>query len=332
MPLKIDPDIDGRRYTIGLLLVERFPLLALSALSVALDGANYCSGQTLYDITIYTKDGAALLSSCGTLIQPNKSIASRKPLDVLFVCSGRDPAACCSPEVLAYLRHHARHGAILGGLSSGAYILAQAGLLEDRRVTIHRDHAAKFTAAFPDVTLSNTFIEIDNDRLTSSGGVASLDLAIHMITRDFGPSLAAEVSHHFQLGRIRSQSEGQESMERYSQTNRSWVVVDALRYLRTLKSLAISPSDLADQVGISQRQLTRVFQNELGMTPKRYITELRLEHARELVRTTTMTISDIATSSGFSSRSSFYKSYQDFFGKSPAMNRAVNLQIRAAQT
>jgi len=311
--------------------VARFPLLAFSSLSVALNGANYCADQILYDVTTFTKDGGPLLSSCGTLIQPDKSIASRKSLDVLFVCSGRNPAAECSPEILAFLRHHARHGAVLGGLSSGAYILAKAGMLEMRRATIHRDHSAKFTSAFPEVTLSNTFFEIDNDRLTSSGGVASLDLAIHMITRDFGPSLAAEVSHHFQLGRIRSQSEAQESMERYSQTNRSWVVVDALLYLRSLKSLVISPSELADQIGISQRQLARAFQNELGKTPKQYITELRLKHARDLVRTTTMTISDIATNSGFLSRSSFYKSYKDFFGKSPALNRAVNFQIRNAR-
>lgn len=316
------PDLSPNRpLRAGFLLMPRFPLLASSSVSVLFDGANYCAKTTLFEISTFTARDAVTTSHCGTLIQPTRKLADKVKLDYLFVCSGTRPWEDCSPEVLAFVRRHKRNGATVGGLSSGSYVLGAAGLLSGRRVTVHWENATEFAIAFPHVHMTNTLFEIDDGVVSSSGGAASIDLAIALITESCGRRLADEVAEEFQLGRIRTPKEEQHSLERYAQVHSSWVVVEALRHLRSKISPTISPSKLAMVIGISQRQLERAFKESLGKTPQQHIIELRLKHANELLTTTTMTVADIARASGFGSRSNFHQAYKAHFKKTPREDR-----------
>ena len=317
----------GRPQLVGFLLLPRSPLLAYSAATVALDAANYCSGRLLYEIASLSCDGQPVAAHCGTRILPDRSASGKDRLDYAFVCSGNDPESAATPAVLSWLRHQARAGARVGGLSSAAHVLAKAGLLKGRRATIHWEQATEFRERFPDADLRQSVFEIDENRLTSSGGVASLDLALNVIAQDHGLELAADVSHMLQLSRIRSQKEEQESLEFYAQQVGSWVVAEAIRCVKTKGCQNLSPGQLAAEVGVSQRQLERLFRRYLNRTPKRFITELRLQRAQDLICTTPLTIFEVAAACGFDSRSGFHNAYVRHFGRSPASDRRAEIRL-----
>ena len=307
----------------GFLLTPGFSIVPFITAVEPLRIANRLSGRELYDWFSLSKDGAPVTSSNGMTQLPDRSIEAAGALDTLFVCGPFDPQGYQDREVFAWLRRLARHGTTLGGICTGSYVLARAGLLEGHRCTIHWENLEGFTEAFPHIEASGELYEIDRDRYTCSGGIAPLDMMLYLISTEHGHELAVDVSEQLIHERIRDPHDHQRM------SLRGRLGVSHPRLLHAIECMEGSLEDprslaeIAAQVGISKRQLERLFRTYLGRSPARYYAELRLRRARFLLEQTSMSVTDVGIACGFVSASHFSRSYREHFGKSPRKARLV---------
>ena len=165
--------------------------------------ANLLSGRELYRWWHAAPGGKPVMASNGVAIIPDCGTSTEREADMVFVCAGGNPAIFDDRSVFAWLRRLARKGVTIGGISGGPYVLAKAGLLDERRATLHWEHLPAFREAFPDVDVVPSLFEIDGNRITCSGGISALDMMVALIERDHGRQLAASVGDWFLHTHIR---------------------------------------------------------------------------------------------------------------------------------
>jgi AraC family transcriptional regulator, glycine betaine-responsive activator len=307
--------------TLGLVLIQDFSMIAFTSLVEPLRLANHASGERLYDWKLYSVDGAPVKASNGISIGVDGSIADIGPLPHIVVCSGIDVQKQPIGSLIAKLRRLAFYGVPIGAVCTGTYILAKAGLLDDHRCTIHWENQQGLREEFPDLDVTDELYEIDRNRFTCAGGTAAIDMMLAQITRRHGSTLAAAVTdeliHHRQ--RDGNESQRMELRSRLGVANPKVIAVVALME----KSLEepLSCAELAEQAGLSPRQLERLFQRYIGETPTRYYLGLRLERSRTLLMQTSMPILSVGLACGFVSASHFSKCYHEFFGRTPSEER-----------
>jgi len=195
--------VQARAQSVGFLLVPGFALMSYAAAVEPLRAANLISGKPLYRWWHAAPGGKPVMASNGLAIIPDAGTGSDRDVDMLFVCAGGNPATFNDRQVFAWLRKLARRGVTIGGISGGPYILARAGLLDGRRVTLHWEHQPAFSEDFPDVAVTPSLFEIDGNRITCSGGISALDMMVALIERDHGRQLAAAVGDWFLHTHIR---------------------------------------------------------------------------------------------------------------------------------
>lgn len=286
--------------------------------------ANRMSGQHLYDWHILTIDGESELSSSGIEILPDMAFEQASDLDILFVLGGLETDKIDDEHLLAELRRVAHHGTGIGSLSTGAFILAAAGLLNNYRCTIHWEGAISLQERYPQVIFTGSLFEIDRNRYTCAGGTAVIDMMLHMITEQHGLKLAQDISLQFMHDRIRTHHDKQQAVRKLQLAAKSQKLLSIVEIMELNIEDPISPEDLAATVGISIRQVERLFRQHTDKSPARYYMELRLEHARLLLLQTSMSITEIFIASGFSTHSHFAKSYREQYGISPSRERKPN--------
>jgi transcriptional regulator GlxA family with amidase domain len=309
---------------IGFLLIENFSLMSFSAAVEPLRAANLLAGRQLYSWAIVAPSTTAAASS-GVRLSPDVVLsgfaADRRRFDDILVCAGGNPAAFEDETTFAWLRRQARRGTRLGGISGGTWLLARAGIMSGHRCTIHWEHVAAFREAFPEIDVRPTLFEIDDDRLSCAGGIASLDLMHALIEVDYGPELARRVSEWFLQTSVRTGG-GSQRMEPPARFNvHSPPLAAALTLLHRRYTEPIDAATLAKAVGISARHLQRLFLSQLGTTLERHLFAIRLDHARQLLRQSTLPVLDVAFASGFVSASHFSRVYKVQFGISPRQER-----------
>ncbi len=302
---------------IGFLLVKNFPLMSFAAAVEPLRAANVLSGRTLYDWRFIAPDGPEAIASNQAKLHLDHVVGDDVALDALFVCAGGNPALYQDEPTSHWLRHLARRGTRLGGISGGAYILARAGLLRNRRCTIHWEHIAAFREEFPDIDMHATLFEIDRDRYTCAGGIAALDMMHAIIEVDYGSALAKAVNEWFVQTSIRPGSGAQrmEPRDRFQIHNEH--LIKAVKHLDRRFDEPIDGEALAAIAGVSARHLQRLFAEHLGTTIEKYVFSLRLDRGRELLRQSTLSVLAVAIASGFASASHFSRAYKTKFGASP---------------
>ena len=310
--------------TIGFLLAPGFSALAFFSAVEPLRVANRLSGRALFAWRVFSEDGEAAQASNGMRLVVDARFGDEQP-PTLIVCSGFEPARSESRRTLALLRQFSRAGVILGALDTGAHILAKAGLLEGVRVSMHWEAAPAFREEFPQIEVTGELFEVEKRIFTCAGGTAALDLMLDMIGRKHGLGLAAAVSEQFIHDRIRSSRDHQrmELSIRLKVTNSKVLSVVALMERNLEQPLASSA--LARRVGVTPRQLERLFDAALGVSPSRYYRDLRLMRARHLLRQTDMPVIDIAMATGFTSGSTLSRRYREHFGVSPSADRREEL-------
>ena len=185
--------VQARAQSVGFLLVPGFALMSYAAAVEPLRAANLISGKPLYRWWHAAPGSKPVMASNGLAIIPDIGTSTDRDVDMLFVCAGGNPALFNDRSVFAWLRKLARRGATIGGISGGPYILARAGLLDGRRVTLHWEHQPAFSEAFPEIAVTPSLFEIDGNRITCSGGISALDMMVALIERDHGRQLAAAV-------------------------------------------------------------------------------------------------------------------------------------------
>jgi transcriptional regulator GlxA family with amidase domain len=318
MPKK---QVQARAQSVGFLLVPGFALMSYAAAVEPLRAANLISGRPLYRWWHAAPGGKPVMASNGLAIIPDIGTGSDREVDMLFVCAGGNPATFNDKPVFAWLRKLARRGVTIGGISGGPYILARAGLLDERRVTLHWEHQPAFSEDFPDIAVAPSLFEIDGNRITCSGGISALDMMVALIERDHGRQLAAAVGDWFLHTHIR---EGMGPQRMDLRLRLGIADEKLLRVLRRMEESIEAPqprTELARVAGVSVRQLERLFRRHLGHGIHRQYSSMRLERARQLLRETTLPVLDVAIATGFSSSSQFARAYRRSFAEPPSRTR-----------
>jgi len=306
----------------GFLLVPNYSMIAFSLAVEALRMANRAAEKKLYTWSVYTLDGQTLKASNGLEVMPDDSIENAKEMKICFVCSGIDVTNGWSKALQFALRKIAsRKHIILGALCTGSYLLARAGLLDGYKCTIHWENIASMREEFPNAQFSDDLFQIDRDRITCAGGQASLDMMLKIIGDAHGPKLAAHISEQFMCERIRSTDDRQRVPLHLHLGANQPKLTEAVTLMEANLEEPISLDELSAYVGISRRQLERLFQKHLNCVPTRYYLNLRLNRARLLLLQTSKSIVDIALACGFISAPHFSKCYRDMFGIPPRDER-----------
>lgn len=308
---------------LAVLLAPGFPLMAFSAALEPLRAANRIAARPLYAWTLCSTDGRAVPASAGFQIGVNSAFADIGTPRRLLVCAGLDPLAFARNDgkLRRQLLRLVARGTEVFGISGGPYLLAEAGLLDGRRCTVHWEYAEDFRTRYPRARLLPDLYVRDGAILTCSGGTAALDLMLEQIGRDHGPALALDVAEQFIHPGIRAESESQ----RLSPPRRVDLPNPQLaRAVRRLEEQLGATPDLeavASAAGLSLRQLQRLFQQHLGQSPANYHLALRLGHARRLLRETARPVRTIAQDCGFVSASHFSQAYRRLHGRRPSDER-----------
>ncbi len=307
---------------VGFLLIPQFPMLSFTAAVEPLRSANRMSGKELYTWEIFTIDGEPVYSSSGIALMPDKHIDQVSNYPAMIVCAGIDPQNYHEHHTLSWLRQLARHGCQMGGVSGGAYVLAHAGLLDANRCTIHWEYLTSFSEDFPQIDVTTNLFEIDGNRFTSAGAGATLDMMLHLIARQQGHDLSIAVAEQFShIGSNDPEAPQRLPIRRRLQISNPNLIAVVEQMEANLED-PISREDLAASVGLSIRQVERLFMKYLHMTPSRYYLRLRLKRSQMLLSQTSMTILEISVACGFISSSHFSKCYREMYNHPPRFERA----------
>ncbi len=311
--------------TMAFFLVPNFSMIAFSSAVEPLRIANRMAGALLYRWVLVSKDGGPVRASNGIAVQVDMAMndlpADTSPPPSIVVCSGLGAERWQDREVFAWLRRFDRHGAPIGALCTGTHILARAGLITDQRCTIHWENLPGFVEAFPDIDVTADLFEFDRNRFTCSGGTAALDMMLYRIALQHGEALAAKVSEQCIMDRIRGPRDRQRMPIRLRLGVHHPKLIAAIELMEANVEEPLPQDMLAKYVGLSRRQLERLFRKHLGRTPAQYYLELRLERARHLLYQTDLPIMDIACACGFVSASHFSTCYRQMYGKTPRQER-----------
>ncbi|MCR9257923.1 MAG: GlxA family transcriptional regulator [Alphaproteobacteria bacterium] len=307
---------------IGFILVPNFSMIAFSSAVEPLRSANRMSGRDLYEWRIITIDGNPVAASSGLKFIPDYSSDTAGKLDALVVCAGAEVTHVKDDKIFAFLRRQERSGVKVGGICTGAHILARAGLLNDKRCTIHWENLPGFQEEFPELDARSDLFEIDGDRFTCAGGTAALDMMLHLISRQHGAEIGRAVAEQFILDRIRENHDKQRMELRARLGISHPKLIQVIAEMEQSIEEPLSQIELAQASNLSTRQLERLFRKYLGCTPTRYYLMMRLERARQLLAQTSMSILSVALACGFVSASHFSKCYREYFGRTPRAERA----------
>ena len=311
-----------RRYVF--VLLQDFTLLSFAAALDCLRLANRMSGKQLYDWRIVGEGGETVTCSTGTVFHLDEDLMELHRDDVVVICGGANVQEASSKRIIAWLRRESRKGVVIAGLCTAGHTLAKAGLLDNKRATIHWENQDSFSEEFEDVNLTKSVFTIDGNRMTTAGGTSSIDLFLQVIANDHGEELASAVADQQIYSSIRTDQDTQ----RLSVPTRIGVRHPKLSQVIQMMELnieePISPAILAKEVGMSTRQLERLFRRYLSRSPKRYYMELRLQKARNLLMQTDMSVINVALACGFASPSHFSKCYRAHYDTTPYRERGAH--------
>lgn len=306
---------------IGFFLVEDFSMMSLAAAIEPLRSANRHLGAEAYSWAYLSLDGAPVRASNGMIISACASMRSIPKLDYLFACAGTDTDPPDRPAINAAFQRVRRQGIRLGAISSGAFILARAGVIRDARCTVHWEYLPAFQQEFPAIRTENRLYVVDRDLYTCSGGLASADMMLHKIAGQHGAEVARAVGNQFQVDRIRDASEAQRSgaQDRIATLPPPLQRAVALMLANVEEPLAIRA--ISRMTDTTPRQLERLFRGFLGCTPVGFYRARRLEKAHDLLIHTNLPLIEIAQMTGFAGHSQFSAAYRGHFGEAPSLSR-----------
>ena len=306
------------------LLLPNFTLLSFASALECLRIANRMAGKDIYSWTLLSEGGELVECSAGTTFKLDDDLSELSRDDVLIVCGGVEIQAATTKKVLNWLRRESRKGIKLGGLCTATYTLAKAGLLDGKKATIHWENQDSFAEEFDEVELTKSVFVIDGNRMTTAGGTSSIDLFLQLIANDHGDELANAVADQQIYSSIRTDQDTQ----RLSIPTRIGVrhpkLSKVIYMMENNIEEPISPSLLAKDVGMSTRQLERLFRRYLNRSPKRYYMEIRLQKARNLLMQTDMSVINVALACGFASPSHFSKCYRAHYDTTPYRERGAH--------
>ncbi len=309
---------------IGFLIFPGFPMSCLTSMIEPLRAANEIAGKEAFGWKLVSENGERVEASAHVWFEPDMSLDACGDLDQLFLLSGPSSQFAQPASSDGKLRKLARHGVIMGAVSGGVFPLARAGLLEGHVTSVHWCYEAAFGAEFPDLEATEDVIMIDRRRLTASGAAAAFDLSLHLIDGALGGDVATEVACWFQHPLVRGQGVTQRKPTFATESTSDMLPTPIRRAVEIFGENIEDPvniADVADQVGVSVRQLERMFHKTTGTTPLGYYKSLRMHKARQLLLYSKDSMIEIAIAVGYSTSYAMTKNYMDVFGIHPREDR-----------
>ncbi|KIC41136.1 AraC family transcriptional regulator [Ruegeria sp. ANG-R] len=285
--------------------------------------ANYLTGSSRFSWTYASDAGGLVESSSGLVVEtvPLVDVTGRRPWLVL-VSTSWTPERHGTPEFKVALRKWESGGAIVGGLDTGAIVLATAGLLRGKTATVHYEHMDAFAEMAHDTTVSENMFTTDGKIFTCCGGSAATDLGLRFVHNIAGESIANASARYLFHHNVRGegQSQNPKDVEPLGYVT-SEVVRDAIDLMEAHLETTLSIPEISARLKISQRQLSRLFQQYVQKSPVEYYRDIRLDRARGLVTQTELKFSEIAEASGFNGQVHFSRAYRQRFGLTPSADR-----------
>jgi len=315
--------------TIGFLIFPGFPMSCLTSMIEPLRVANEIHGTDVFAWKVVSENGSRVQASANVWFEPDLALADCAGLDRLFLFSGPTSQFQEPQKSYGVLRKLARHGVTMGAVSGGVFPLARAGLLDGQTTSVHWCYEAAFKAEFPDLDATEHVISMGDKCLTASGASAAFDLSLHLIDKALSADIATEVACWFQHPLVRGQGVTQRKPTFVAEMTNDMLpdpVRKAIDVFSTNIEDPLRIADVAEQVGISARQLERVFVRTTGKTPLAYYRSIRMHKARHLLLYGKDSLIDIALAVGYASAATMSRFYVEEFGILPREDRKkINL-------
>src|SRR5713101_4802567 len=311
---------------IGFIVLPGFQMMSVAALSV-FELANWESGEPVYDVHLLSETGGAIRSSIGINVATEPFDETN--FDTLLV-GGSAVVGSVTPGVIKFLRQALERSRRVASTCTGAFILAEAGLLDGRRATTHWRRARDLQARFPKVKVeADRIFIVDGPVWTSAGMTAGIDLALAMVEKDLGADVARAVARKLVVYHRRAGGQSQFSalLELEPKSDR---IQRALAYAKRNLHTPLTVGQLANAANLSPRQFSRAFHAETGQSPARAVENLRVEAARLMMEQSRHPIDVIARQTGFADRDRMRRAFLRTFGQPPqVMRRSVRAKLTA---
>ncbi|WP_029063803.1 GlxA family transcriptional regulator [Labrenzia sp. DG1229] len=320
---------DATTVDVCFLLLNNFSLLSFASAIEPLRIANKVLKRRSFNYRCCTVDGLDAIASNGSVMRADCALEEIARADLVAVCSSDDVERVeLTARQKALIRQLALRVNRVAGICTGAYVLADLGLLDGRACTIHWEYADLFREMFPGTDLVDNLIQADGRYLTCAGGTAAIDLMVGFIAEVHGNTVAGDVAdialhHDMRSGEERQHTIMRDDLEMVPKKLRV-----CIELMTEHVSEPLSLQEIANRLGASPRQLQRDFHKYLNCTPLDYYSKIRIDIARQLVCRTSMRIIDIGVACGFSSGSHFSKRYRAAHGLSPAQDRELRGRTR----
>jgi AraC family carnitine catabolism transcriptional activator len=308
-------------YVVVFLLTPEFSLTNVASAIDTLRVANSLLEKPHYRWVLATDTQSQVPSSSGLSLTADMTFQEVADFDLLLVCGSFKPHKYLNAETQKRLRRLARHGKTLGSMEAGVYHLARAGVFDGHTVTAHYANLPVYAKMFPKVKFVHNVFTFAGKRASSAGGLTGLDLMMHVVRRDFGRHFALRCANLLQAPWIRDKSELQSGLMALSDSQVPSSVHDACRMMEQNIEAPLTIESIAADVGLSRRQLDRLFGKVFSSTASDVYLLIRLSRARKLLRSSTLDLSAVSEACGFSSYPHFSRSYRKMFGWPPTRER-----------
>jgi transcriptional regulator GlxA family with amidase domain len=313
-------DTADQTIEIDILAFPETTVILLASVIEPLRAANRISGQTLYKWRLLSPDGKPVETTAHINIPVDGAFRPEKDDRPLFIVSSYNWRRNSTPQMKMALSQTARHRSMIAGVESGTWLMAEASLLDNHRVTVHWEDVEDFTGRYPQIDIVKERYVIDRKRMTTGGALPTLDMMLEIIRRRQGYSMALEVSRSFLYER---DGGGRDLMPA---RGGDVGVTDArlsaaLRLMEETVDQPFQLEKLARRINVSARHLQTLFHQSFGVSPHVHYLALRLNAARRRVIETRASFADIAAATGFNSASAFSRSYRSQFSESPSETR-----------
>lgn len=302
---------------IGFCLVPGFSLITLASGIEPFRMGNERSGKEVFAYRTIGVQGREVTTNDGIQMIADEEMGALD-LDIVILVASLDACEFQDRRLATWLRQLDREGTILAPVGAGTVIAARLGLLDGYECVTHWRLYSDFLERFPRVRLGRGVYTVDRRRITGAGGASTLDLALRIATDFVEPRIAAEIAEIAMVSKIRSGTETQRMSVRWRYDIADDRVADVVEIMEANLETPLTIDDLCERVGVSSRQIERLFNRELGQTPKSQYLKLRLQRAHQLLVETSDPILQVAIKTGFYDAAHFSRNFFRLFGVNPA--------------
>lgn len=311
----------GGSTPVTFVVAPMFSYLSLAICIDALRVANRLTAELTFDWAIAGESGGTIPSSSGPAVVPHTAYSDIAHSPVAIVLTAYDPESACTPALLAWLRRQDRLGAIIGCVDTGALVLARAGILRGRRVAAHQEVVAPFREEMGESVLLDRRHAFDRGLCSSAGGFATMDMIVHLIGRLQDAGLAKRVAKLMNFESPQSEHITEDPVYPGGPTRIDRRLGRMVTLMQANLESPLPVTTVCARAMVEESTARRLFQRHFRQSPRAYYMQLRLDHARNLLRYSQLRVEDIATAAGFADGSSFSRAFSRAYGAPPSRAR-----------